>query len=125
MKRFWFKRGIMFFVFFIAAVVVFGAIVMGLWNAILPDVIGVKAITFLQALGILLLSKILFGSFGHRGGWNRGRYQWKKRMQEKLAAMSPEDKEKFKQEWRRRCGHPWHMGEENTAEANTHGPMAE
>ena len=96
----------MFFVFFIAAVVVFGAIVMGLWNAILPDVIGVKAITFLQALGILLLSKILFGSFGHRGGWNKGRYQWKKRMQEKLAAMSPEDKEsprvKFRLSSRRR-----------------------
>lgn len=125
MKRFWFKRGIMFFVFFIAAVVVFGAIVMGLWNAILPDVIGVKAITFLQALGILLLSKILFGSFGHRGGWNRGRYQWKKRMQEKLAAMSPEDKEKFKQEWRKRCGHQWHMDEENSTEATMHGPMAE
>jgi Ca2+/H+ antiporter, TMEM165/GDT1 family len=125
MKRFWFKRGIMFFVFFVAAVVVFGAIVMGLWNAILPNVLGVKAITFLQALGILLLSKILFGSFGHRGGWNRGRYQWKKRMQEKLAAMSPEDKEKFKQEWRRRCGHSWHMSEENTTEATSHGPMAE
>jgi Ca2+/H+ antiporter, TMEM165/GDT1 family len=122
MKRFWFKRGIMFFVFFIAAVVVFGAIVMGLWNAILPEVIGVKAITFLQALGILLLSKILFGSFGHRGGLNRGRYQWKKRMQEKLAAMSPEDKEKFKQEWRRRCGRPWAMHEDNAREGTRPEP---
>jgi len=126
MKRFWLKRGIMFFLFFVTAIVVFGAIVMGLWNAILPDVIGVKAITFLQALGILLLSKILFGGFGHRGSWNgRGRNQWKKRMQEKLATMSPEDKEKFKQEWRRRCGRPWHMQEEGASESNTTGPVAE
>jgi len=123
MKRFWFKKGIMIFLFFIAAVIVFGAIVMGLWNAILPNVIGVKAITFFQALGILLLSKILFGGFGHRGSWNgRGRNQWKKRMQEKLATMSPEDKEKFKQEWRRRCGRPWHMQERNAPEDETNEP---
>ena len=126
MKRFWFKRGIMFFLFFIAAVLVFGAIVMGLWNAILPAVIGVKVITFWQALGILLLSKILFGSFGHRGGWNGGRrHQWKKGMQEKLATMSAEDKEKFKQEWRRRCGRPWAMHEENVQEGTTREPMAD
>lgn len=126
MKKFWFKRGIMFFLFFVVAVVLFGAIVMGLWNAILPDVIGVKTITFLQALGILLLSKILFSSVGRRGQWHGGRReQWKKRMQEKLATMSPEDKEKFKQELRMRCGRPWHMSEEGTTEAARQESMAE
>lgn len=121
MKKFGFKKGLMFFIFFVVAVFVFGAIVMALWNAILPAVIGVKAITFLQALGILLLSKILFGGFGRRGGWNgAGRYQWKKRMQEKFATMTPEEREKFKSEWKRRCGGRW-----NTNEQNTSGPVTE
>ena len=71
MRKFWFKKGLMFLVFFIAAVLVFGVIVMGLWNAILPPVLGVKPITFGQGLGILLLSKILFGGFhGKRFGGN-------------------------------------------------------
>ena len=43
--------------------------------------IGVKTITFLQALGILLLSKILFGGFGGRRG-GRGRH-WKNNIEEK------------------------------------------
>jgi Ca2+/H+ antiporter, TMEM165/GDT1 family len=116
MKRFWFKKGLMFLVFFIAAIFLFGAIVMGLWNAILSPVLGVRAITFIQALGILLLSKILFGGFGRRGGWHggRGRY-WSHNMREKWSNMTPEEREKFKAEWKNRCGGRWKMDEKNTA----------
>ena len=39
-------------------------VVMYLWNAILPEVVGVTPITYWQAFGILILSKILFGGFG-------------------------------------------------------------
>jgi heme A synthase len=110
-KRYWFKNKIMFFLLFVAAVLLFGAVVMGLWNAILPEVIGVKTISFVQALGILLLSKILFGGF--RGGWGGGyrRGRWME-MQQKMAAMTPEEKEKFQAEWKNRCGNRWKM---NTA----------
>ena len=77
MKKLWIKKGLMILIFGSIAVLVFGFIVMSLWNAILPAVIGVKTITFLQALGILLLSKILFGGFGGgRSGW-RGSPAWK------------------------------------------------
>ena len=122
MKKFWLKKIFMFVIFFIAAVIVFSAIVMGLWNAILPAVIGVKTITFIQALGILLLSKILFGGFGRRGGWHRGRHeQWRNKLKEKWANMTPEEREKFKTEWKNRCGHGrWNMHEENSS-----GAMAE
>ena len=89
----------------IAAVLVFGFVVMGLWNAILPAVLGVKTITFLQALGILLLSKILFGGFGRGGGPFAGRrHEWRQQMKEKWGAMTPEEREKFKAEWKNRCG---------------------
>lgn len=57
----------MFPIIFIAAALLFSAIVMAIWNAILPNVTGVKPITYIQAIGILVLCKILFGGF--HGGW--------------------------------------------------------
>ncbi len=115
MKKFWFKKGVMFVTLFIAAALVFGAIVMALWNAILTAIIGVKTITFLQALGILLLSKILFGGFGRRGGWQGGRRQhWKNNLQNRWAGMTPEEREKFKTELRSRCGSRWNMDRKNS-----------
>ena len=91
----------------IIAAMAFGAVVMILWNAILPEVIGVKAISFLQAVGILLLSKILFGGF--QGGCSARRQKWME-MQQKMKEMTPEEKEKFKSEWKTRCGNRWKSG---------------
>jgi hypothetical protein len=108
MKKFWIKKGLMIGLMVIAAILVFGAVVMGLWNAILPAVLGVKAITFMQALGILLLSKILFGGF--KGGGRRGPGgPWKERMKEKWENMSPEQRDSFQAEWKNRCGGRWGM----------------
>jgi Ca2+/H+ antiporter, TMEM165/GDT1 family len=104
MKKLWIKKGFMFLFIIIAAVLAFGLVVMGLWNAILPAVIGVKAITFAQALGILVLSKILFGGFGGGGRRWRGGPAWKEKMKQRWANMTPEEKEKFKAGWRNRCG---------------------
>jgi len=88
----------------IVAILAFGALVMLLWNAILPQVItGVSAISFPQALGILLLSKILFGGFRGRWGGHQRQQQWMA-MKEKLANMTPEEREKFSQQMQGRCG---------------------
>ena len=106
--------------FFVAAILLFTAVVMGLWNAILPAVLGVKVITFIQALGILVLSKILFGGF--RGGWRGGhRHEWKQNMKEKWDTMTPEQREQFKAEWKNRCGGRWGMKRENEAAEKTAG----
>lgn len=85
----------------IAFVIAFTFIVMTLWNAILPDVLNVKTINFWQSLGLLVLSKILFSGFG--GGPGKRRH-FRERMQDKWQAMTPEQREKFKQEWKDRCG---------------------
>jgi len=77
-------------------------IVMQLWNHLLPEIAGVHTITFWQALGLLVLSKILFGGFHRRGGppaWG-----WKRRMAERWEKMTPEEREKFRAGWGR-CGH--------------------
>lgn len=98
------KKVLFFITIAIVAIVFFGTIVMLLWNYVLAQVLNISTITFGQALGILLLSKILFG--GWRWGWGGGSHHWKNRMQQKWAAMTPEEREKFKEQWRRRCG-PW------------------
>ncbi|MFT4094089.1 MAG: hypothetical protein QM640_10645 [Niabella sp.] len=91
------------FIFFaLAAVFVFGAIVMLLWNAILPPVLHVNTISYWQAVGILVLCKILFGGF--RGGPGREKFERMQNFREKIKNMSPEERERFKEEWKRRCG---------------------
>lgn len=113
MKKFWIKKGIIFFIIFLAAVTAFGFIVMGLWNVLLPTILGVKAISFWQALGLLLLSKILFGGFGgKRWGGGPG---WKEKMKQRCNNMTPDEREKFKAEWKNRCGGRWNMRGENDA----------
>jgi hypothetical protein len=79
----------------IIGVLVFGNIVMWLWNALMPVIFHLTIITFPQALGLLVLSKILFSSF--RGG-GPGRFGGR-RIREKWMDMTPEEREKFKQEW--------------------------
>jgi hypothetical protein len=116
MKKYWIKKGLMFFAFFTAMLLLVAFVVMGLWNALLPALLGVKTITFIQALGILLLSKILFGGF--RGGGSGSRRQWKMKLQEKMGSMTQEEKEKFQSEWKNRCGGRWNMQRPETTDIN-------
>lgn len=104
-RRFWFGKAVLILVCITAFVMLFSFIVMSLWNAILPNVLGVKMITFWQALGMLVLSKILFSGFG---GWHHKREHFKNRFRQKMLNkwenMTPEEKQKFKNEWKNRCG---------------------
>jgi len=77
----------------IAAVLVFGYVTLRLWNWLMPAVFGLHLITFWQALGLLLLAKLLFGGFRGRGG--PGIY-WRRRMTERWEHMTPEEREKFR-----------------------------
>ncbi len=78
----------------IVAVAVFGFLVMGLWNWLMPALFARHTITFWQAVGLLVLSKILFGGFRGRPG---GGKHWRQRMGERWERMSPEEREKFSQ----------------------------
>jgi hypothetical protein len=104
-RNFWIKRAIFIPIAIAAGIFIFGSVVMYLWNAILPGVLGIGAITFWQAIGILVLSKILFG--GWKGG--HGHQKWNAHspeMREKWMHLSPEEREKMRAEWRGRCGQP-------------------
>lgn len=106
---------------FMAAVFILvgGLVVMFLWNNIIPAVIpSAKTLTYAQAVGLLVLSRILFGGFrgGPHGPFGRGDFrggppfggrhhfggdpEWR----EKVMNMTDEEREKFRAEWRER----WH-----------------
>ena len=89
-------------VFFFVFVPLFGYVVMRLWNWLMPGLFGWHMIGFWQALGLLILCKILFGGF--RGGSGR-RMHWRGRMRERWERMTPEEREKFRQSMGgRHCG---------------------
>ncbi len=75
-----------------------GYIVMLLWNWLLPPLFGFHLIAFWQALGILILCRILFGGFGmHRGHGSR-------RMSGRCGNLTEEERERFRQRMRDRFG---------------------
>ncbi len=49
------------------AVLVFGAVVQFLWNAVMPDLTGAARLDLWRAVGLLVLARILVGSL-HGGG---------------------------------------------------------
>lgn len=46
------------------AIAAFSAVTMLLWNALIPGIFGLTAINFWQALGLLVLTRLLFGGLG-------------------------------------------------------------
>lgn len=65
------RIGIMVMIGVVLFVTVGGFVVRGLWNWLLPDLFGWPQITFWQGLGLLALSRILFGGIGGPGGTGR------------------------------------------------------
>jgi hypothetical protein len=80
-----------------------GEVVMRLWNWNLPAVFGWRQITFWQAIGIFALCRILFGDLGMRVRGPHGS-KVRQRMLERYSQMTPEERERFRQSWRGRCG---------------------
>lgn len=90
--------------FFVLMGVAMTAVVMVLWNWLMPALFGLTVITFWQALGVLVLSKILFGGFmGKRGGHcchgGHNHYAWKEKFKSKWQNMSEEDRRKWEQKF--------------------------
>jgi Ca2+/H+ antiporter, TMEM165/GDT1 family len=110
MKRFRVLKVVGFVVLGIAGLFLFSAIVMLLWNNLLPTLFHLPIINLWQALGLLVLAKLLFGGLG---GGNHRR-PWRHKMQQKWMNMSPEEREKLRQEWGNRCG--GRFQEERTAQ---------
>ena len=96
MRKIWWIRGVRFALFGVLAIGVVGAAVMLLWNALF----GTPMIGFWQALGLLVLSRILVGGLRGRGGHGH----WRGRMMARWEQMSEEERERFRAGLGRRCG---------------------
>jgi hypothetical protein len=75
-----------------------GGVVMQLWNWLTPALFGWHVITFWQALGLLVLCRILFGGFGMHGRRSR---RWRGR---RWHRPTWEERERFKEAVRDRYG---------------------
>ncbi len=89
-----------FICFFAPIIIAFVTVVMMLlWNWLIPAIFNGPAITFWQALGLLLLSKILFTGFGrnfdhhhpHHPPWHE---KFRQKMREKIPPPGPDATEK-------------------------------
>jgi Ca2+/H+ antiporter, TMEM165/GDT1 family len=89
---------------------VFGVstLVMQLWNWIIPVISPLTSITYWQAMGLFLLSRILFGGFhfrSHHQAVNR-HLSNHSQFRDKLMDMNVEEREQFKNQWKKRCCKP-------------------
>jgi hypothetical protein len=108
-RSFWLLRGLKFIFFAALFVAAAGFVTMSLWNWLVPVLFQGPALNFWQTLGLLLLSRILFGGWG-RGGrgraWARRRNMWKHKLETRMAGLTPEEQEKFRQKMQGACGGP-------------------
>ena len=89
-----------------------GIVVRQLWNWLLPALFGFPTITIWQALGLLLLSRILVGGFGHGSSRPHGSRRMADRVADRVADrmaerwdnMTPEQRERFRERMRSRWG---------------------
>ena len=105
MRKRWFFLAPVAILGILLCVFIGGEIVKQLLNWLLPPIFGWRQITFWQAFGLLALCRILFGGRGWHGS---GRSNFRRRMEERMAArsehMTPEERERFRQGMRGRCG---------------------
>jgi hypothetical protein len=104
MRNEWVKRNKwIFFVGPLAGVAfvwLFGELVMHLWNWLLPALFGWHPITFWQTLGLVLLCRILFGSWGSNADNSKSR----RSRTDRSGQIAPEERESFGARLRAGCG---------------------
>lgn len=98
------KKGLFFIPVVIAGFLAFGWVIMQLWNWLIPDIFHWSKISYLQAMGLFVLSRILFGGFNFRRSEYRKPPFGKSKFKEKFMNMSDEEKQAFKEQWKERCG---------------------
>lgn len=105
-KSFCYGKKCFFLPLLVAGLFGISAIVMWLWNFVIPPVTGFSVISYWQAMGLFLLSRILFGGFKFR----RHHQQGKEHIQQAHAAfkdrfmeMNEDEKLQFKNQWKSRC----------------------
>jgi hypothetical protein len=103
-KNFCRSRNYFFFPLLLIGFFVISAIVMLLWNLIIPAISPLTSISYWQAMGLFVLSRILFGGVrfarhhhGHRHPFTH------KQFKAKFMDMTEEERQQFRNQWKKRC----------------------
>lgn len=88
-------RGVAHVFIFIAVMVAAVAIVMLLWNALIPSIIGWSAINYWQAGGLFILAHILFGGPMRHAGFFMSNPNIHSRFHERMRGMTRDQKREF------------------------------
>ncbi len=99
------------FLFIPLGIAAMSLIVMLLWNALLPDIFHLREITYWEAAGLFILSKLLLGGgfsgrhhHNHRHDHNEWKQEWKQQWKNKWEHMTPEERDRFKMKLRYKGG---------------------
>jgi hypothetical protein len=88
-KKFWIAPVV------VAALALFSAVTMLLWNALMPQIFHLPTINYWQAIGLLILARLFFGGgLMHRSHRSHDP-RWNHKIKDKFAGMTPEEREEF------------------------------
>lgn len=101
------RRFLLMSLLFVGLIALVGLVLMLLWNWLMPELFQLPAINYYQALGLLLLSKILFGGFRGKKSYgchhHESHYGWKEKFKAKWQNMPADDRKK----WEEKFGSCW------------------
>jgi hypothetical protein len=100
MKTTFRKHWYLFIPLIIAGFALLGFITMCLWNRLMPAIFHLPEISFWQTIGLMILSRLLLGIGHHGGPIHNGRFR--ERMYEKWEKMTPEEREKLREQFKHR-----------------------
>ena len=87
--------------FLIVMVSLLGALVMWLWNWLMPMIFGLPTLTFWQAVGLLVLCRLLVGNIGfgghhgHHGHGHCGCGEGQNKLRKRWFDMTPEERQEI------------------------------
>lgn len=88
--------GVLLFIAVFAAAI---AIVMLLWNALIPEIVGWTVINYWQAAGLMILCRLLLGGFGRFGRGHffgrRGNHGHWHNFKDRMKGMSRDDRRDY------------------------------
>jgi hypothetical protein len=103
--RYFLARAVKIVAIVAVVLAVVGFVAMSLWNWLVPALFSGPMITYWQALGLIVLSRLLFGGLHRSGGpWRHGGRFARHAMHRRWKSMSPEERERMREQLRHRWG---------------------
>jgi len=77
----------------------FGLFLMMLWNVLVPDIWGWKEITYWQGVGLVILTRLLFGSHGYQKEANQPQAGCRTHFPQQKTDWATSNSDKYYEQW--------------------------